>query len=569
VQHSLLRLAPGISAALLLALLSTAAAEPPRLTADLILIGGKVWTGDKQQPEAEAVAIRRDRIVHVGSTADVRALAGAGTRIIDLAGRRVVPGFNDSHLHLLSGGLSLVQVDLKDARDEAEFGKRLRDFDTRLPPGRWILGGNWDHDRTFAGKLPTAAMLDNYVPDRPVCIRRYDGHMALVNTRALRLAGITEATADPAGGVIYRLPDSKKPSGVLRDNAMDLVERLIPASEEAEIVEAVQSALAQARSLGLTTLQDMDGSDSPTRRRLLRILQRLNRAGQLTARIDLRWPLAALKDLTTLGIEAGFGSDFLTLGGVKGFVDGSLGSSTAKMFEPYLHEPGSRGVWVTPRGRLLQLIGDADRAGLSVAVHAIGDEANAELLDLFAETAKKNGPRDRRFRIEHAQHLRPQDYRRFHDQGVIASMQPYHVIDDGRWAEGRIGAKRCESSYALRSLLDAGARLAFGSDWPVAPLDPLTGIDAAVNRRTLDGKHPDGWFPQQRISVTQTVEAYTAGSAYAAFQEKDRGTLRPGMLADLAVLSRDIFAEAQRDHIARTQVVLTVVGGKVVFERKP
>ncbi len=569
VQHPRFQLAPGVTVLLLLAWLPVVpAADPPRLTADLVLVGGKVWTGDQHLPEAEALAIRRDRIVHVGSTADVRALVGPSTRVIDLQGRRVVPGFNDSHLHLLSGGLSLMQVDLKDARDEAEFGKRLRDFDRRLPPGRWILGGNWDHDRTFAGKLPTAETIDRYVPDRPVCIRRYDGHMALVNTRALQLAGITETTADPAGGVIYRLADSKKPSGVLRDNAMNLVDRLIPAPSEAEIAEAVQSALTLARSLGLTTLQDMDGGDDLTRRRLLRTLQRLQRSGQLTTRIDLRWPLAAQKDLTALGIEAGFGSDFLTLGGVKGFVDGSLGSSTARMFEPYLHEPGSRGVWVTPRGRLLELIGAADRAGLSVAVHAIGDEANATLLDLFAETAKTNGPRDRRFRIEHAQHLRPQDYRRFHDLGVIASMQPYHVIDDGRWAEGRIGAKRCESSYALRSLLDAGARLAFGSDWPVAPLDPLTGIDAAVNRRTLDGKHPDGWFPQQRISVARTVEAYTAGSAYAAFQEKDRGTLRTGMLADLVVLSRDIFAEAERDHVAKTQVLLTVVGGKVVFERK-
>ncbi len=562
--------AAGLLAAFLLLLIPfSAAGQAPRLAADLVLVGGKVWTGDRQQPEAEAVAIRRDRILHIGTTAEVRSLAGPGTRVIELHGRRVVPGFNDSHIHLLSGGLSLVQVDLKDAADEAEFGKRLRAFDARLPPGRWILGGNWDHDRTFAGKLPDAALLDRYVPNRPVCIRRYDGHMSLVNTRTLQLAGITAATAEPAGGVIYRQADGKTPSGVLRDNAMGLVERLIPAPSEAEIAEAVQSALALARSQGITTLQDMCGSGSTTRRRLMRTLQQLHRAGQLTARIDLRLPLASARELTTLGVEAGFGGDYLTIGGVKGFVDGSLGSSTAKMYEPYLHEPGSRGVWVTPRGRLLELIGEADRAGLSVAVHAIGDEANAVLLDLFAETARQNGPRDRRFRDEHTQHLRPEDYPRFRELGVIASMQPYHAIDDGRWAEGRIGARRCSSSYAFRSLLDAGARLAFGSDWPVAPLDALAGIDAAVNRRTLDGKQPGGWFPQQRISVVEAVEAYTAGSAFAAFQEKDRGVLKPGMLADLVVLSRDIFAEAERDHIGKTKVVLTVVGGQVVYERSP
>jgi predicted amidohydrolase YtcJ len=255
------------------------------------------------------------------------------------------------------------------------------------------------------------------------------------------------------------------------------------------------------------------------------------------------------------------------IGGVKGFVDGSLGSSTAKMFEPYRHEPGSTGVFVTPPGRLREYILGADRAGLSVAVHAIGDRANAELLDIFAEVIKKNGPRDRRFRIEHAQHLRPRDYARFKELGVIASMQPYHAVDDGRWAEGRIGAKRCASSYAFRSLLDAGARLAFGSDWSVAPLDPILGIDAAVHRRTLDGKHPKGWFPAQKVSVAESIKAYTLTSAYAAFQEKERGSLEVGKLADLVVLSRDILAKAEREHIGKAKVDLTVVGGKVVYER--
>jgi predicted amidohydrolase YtcJ len=546
-----------------------AVAEEPRLpAADLVLVHGKVWTVDRARPEAEALAAWHGRILAVGSSEDIRRLVGHETRVLDAGGRRVVPGFYDSHVHLLGSGLRLNEVALKDAADEAEFGRRLRAFDAKLPRGRWLLGGEWDHDRTFAGRLPTAALLDQYIPERPALLRRYDGHMALANSRALQLAGITAETPDPPGGVIYRKAGSREPTGLLRDNAMDLVGRLVPATTEEEIIEAVRAALAEARQGGVTSMQDMDGSDPPTRRRLFRLYQDLARAGKLTARIELRWPLAEWKSLAALGVAAGFGDDWVRIGGLKGFVDGSLGSSTAKMFAPYLHEAGSTGIFVTPLSRLREGIEGADRAGLPVAVHAIGDRANAELLDIFAEVSRKNGPRDRRFRIEHAQHLRPEDYGRFKELGVIPSMQPYHAIDDGRWAEGRIGAKRSASSYACRSLLDAGARLAFGSDWSVAPLNPLLGIDAAVNRRTLDGKHPEGWFAEQKITVAEAVEAYTRTSAYAAFQEKDRGSLEVSKLADFVVLSRDILAPAERDHIAETQVVITVVGGRVVYDKR-
>lgn len=283
--------------------------------------------------------------------------------------------------------------------------------------------------------------------------------------------------------------------------------------------------------------------------------------------MDVRYPIGAPRELTALGAEANFGGPFVRVGGVKGFMDGSLGSSTAKMFEPFKNEP-TTGVFVTPPDLMRAQIRTADAAGLSVGVHAIGDQANNVLLDLFADVQKANGSRDRRFRIEHAQHLRPSDYGRFKQLGVIASMQPYHVADDGRWAEGRIGAERCKSSYAFRSLLDAGAVLAFGSDWPVAPLDPLPGVYAAVTRRTLDGGHPNGWVPEQRISVAEAVTAYTRGSAFAGFQEHEKGTITPGKLADLVVLERDIFAPTEQDRIGDTKVDVTVVGGKVVFERK-
>ncbi len=537
-------------------------------TADLILVNGKLWTVDPARPKTQALAVWRDRITAVGTDAEIRALAGPATKVIDVHGRRVVPGFYDSHVHLLSSGLRLAQVALKDAADEAEFGKRLTVFDQKMPRDRWLLGGEWDHDRTFNGQLPTAKLIDKYVPDRPVFLRRYDGHMGVANTRALKLAGITAATADPSGGVIYRKPNSKEPTGVLRDNAMDLLDRLIPEPSEAEIVEGVKAALTEAAQCGVTSVQDMDGSDAPTRRSLFRLYQQLARSGQMTLRVDFRWPLALWEEVAKLGLQADFGNDYVRIGGVKGFMDGSLGSSTAKMYQPFVNEPGSMGVWVTPREKMRDRIIAADKAGLSIAIHAIGDQANAELLDIFAEAIRVNSPRDRRFRIEHAQHLRPQDYVRFAEWGVIASMQPYHAIDDGRWAEGRIGAARCASSYALASLRKAGAKLAFGSDWSVAPIDALLGIDAAVNRRTLDGKHPGGWFPEQKITVAEAIEGYTMGSAYAGFQEHDRGSLTPGKLADFVILSRDILDPVERDHIAETAVMATIVGGKIVYEKR-
>ena len=551
---------------LLLAALSPAA--EPVVAADVVFVGGKVWTVDAAQPQAEAVAVWHGRVLKVGTDVEVKALVGPKTTVVDLKGRRVVPGFHDSHVHLLGGGQSLAQVDLKDAKDEAEFGRRLKEFDEKLPPGRWLVGGNWDHDRAFGGQLPTAATVDRYVPTRPVFIRRYDGHMALANTAALKLAGVTADTKEVPGGVVFRLPDGKTPSGVLKDNAMSLVGRLVPEPDFGAVAEAVVAAQRHAAEVGVTSVQDMDGSGAETRRRLLRVLQQMNHEGMLTCRVDLRWPIGAQREVAAIGAEWNFGSDWVRIGGVKGFMDGSLGSSTAKMFEPFEGEPRNTGVYVTPPDTMRALIRSADTAGLNIAIHAIGDEANAVLLDLFADAAKQIKTGDRRYRIEHVQHLRPSDYPRFKALGVVASMQPYHVVDDGRWAEGRIGPKRCASSYAFRSLLDAGAKLAFGSDWPVAPLDPLPGIDAAVNRRPLDGKHPDGWFPEQRITVAEAVEAYTMGSAYAAGQEAGRGSITAGKLADLVVLSRDIFDPAERDKIGDTRVELTVVGGKVVFERK-
>ncbi|MGH7134110.1 MAG: amidohydrolase, partial [Pirellulales bacterium] len=376
-------------------------------------------------------------------------------------------------------------------------------------------------------------------------------------------------TADPPGGEIHRDEATERPTGILRDTAMSLVSDNVPPTGDDELAEAVRAALELASRLGVTTLDDMAGDGRAERRHLLQLYQQLARQGRLTARIHLYWALEDWGDLAELGMEADLGTEFVRLGGLKGFIDGSLGSSTAKMWQPYLNEPQSTGIFVTAPGRLGEWIHKADASGLAVAVHAIGDRGNSTLLDLFAAAAEKNGDRDRRFRIEHAQHLRPDDFARFAQEGVIASMQPYHAIDDSRWAEGRIGAARCASSYAFRSLLDHGARLAFGSDWPVAPLDPLAGIDAAVNRRTLDGDHPDGWFPGERISIAEAIRAYTLDAAYADFSDERTGSLVPGKLADFVVLSRDILAEDQRSTITDAKVVMTFTGGKIVYQAEP
>lgn len=535
---------------------------PSKVIADLVIVNAKIWTVDPERPEVEALACWKGRILAVGSTTEIRTLIGPSTQVIDARGRRVVPGFHDSHCHVLGSGMRLSQVALKDVADEAEFGKRLVQFDNQLPRESWMIGGDWDHDRAFGGRLPTAADLDKYVPNRPVFLRRYDGHMALANTIAMKLAGITAETQNPIGGEIYRNPNTKQPTGLLRDNAMNLVERLVPTPSSQEIAAAIKAALHEASVNGVTSMTDMDGSDEATRRLLFRHYQNLARQGTLGCRIELRWPLSLWQELVKVGVETDFGNDYVRIGGVKGFMDGSLGSSTAKFFEPYINEPNSTGIFVNPRQQMREWIGQADLAGLSVCVHAIGDQANGDLLDIYEEVARANGPRDRRFRIEHVQHLRPVDYKRFAAIGVVASMQPYHVIDDGRWAEGRIGPLRCASSYAFRSLLDQGAKLAFGSDWSVAPLSPILGIDAAVNRRTLDEKHPGGWFPAQRISVAEAIEAYTLGSAFASHQEKERGSIIPGKLADVVLLSRDILNPSETDHIAKTKVLMTVVGGQ-------
>lgn len=532
--------------------------EAQMVAADLVIINAHVRTMDEGRPEAEAVAVIGNRIVAVGSTAEIKRLVGPNTRVIDAGGRLVLPGFNDAHVHFISGGFQLANIDLRDAATPQEFAERIRRFSEKLPKGRWITGGDWDHERWPGAPLPTKELIDPFTPDRPVFVNRLDGHMALANSYVLKLAGITRATPDPPGGQIVRDPRTGEPTGILKDAAMGLVYRVMPEPSFEEKLEAARRATDYAASLGVTSVQDMSaGAD-------VGVYQALLERGELKTRIYAVSPLPQWERLKAVGVRAAFGSPMLRIGGLKGFADGSLGSTTALFFEPYNDAPNTRGLATDEMPHMLERVRGADRAGLQVMIHAIGDRANHEILSIYEQVARENGERDRRFRIEHAQHLRAQDIPRFGRDHVVASMQPYHAIDDGRWAEKRIGPERIKTSYAFRSLIDSGAVLAFGSDWTVAPLNPLLGIYAAVTRRTLDGKNPNGWVPEQKISVEEAVRAYTVGSAYAEFAEKEKGRIAPGMLADMVLLSEDIF-RIDPVEIEKTRVLLTIVDGRIVY----
>ncbi|MDW8168537.1 MAG: amidohydrolase [Acidobacteriota bacterium] len=546
---------------LLLTMLLMADIGAFREEAELVLLGGRVWTGDPQQPHAEAVAIGRGRILAVGSAEAVRAWIGSRTHVLDVRGRLVLPGFIDNHTHFVNGGFQLLSVDLRDARDPQEFARRIAERAKALPPGRWITGGNWDHELWPGAPLPRKEWIDPHTPNTPVFVTRLDGHMGLANSLALRRAGITRETPDPPGGTIVRDPQTGEPTGILKDAAMELVYRVIPEPSDSEYDEALRAALREAARVGVTSIQDItEWAHWP-------VYRRARQRGELTVRVYARTPIPEWERQREVIAREGPGDEWLRFGGFKGFVDGSLGSTTALFFEPYTDAPQTSGLLhgqMFPEGIMKQRIAAADRAGFQCSIHAIGDKANALLLDIFEEVIRENGPRDRRFRIEHAQHLRPQDIPRMARLGVIASMQPYHAIDDGRWAEKRIGRERCKTTYAFRSLLDAGVRVTFGSDWPVAPLNPLLGIYAAVTRKTLDGKNPNGWFPEQKITVEEAVRAYTVWGAYAEFAETVKGSIEVGKFADVVVLSRDIFT-IPPDEIAQVEVLYTIAGGKIVY----
>jgi len=529
--------------------------------ADVVFINGKLWTVDEKRPAAEAVAVLGDKILAVGSTAEMEKFVGSQTKVIDLQGKRMLPGFIDSHTHFMTGGFQLQSVDLRFTKNEKEFARIIVERAAKRP-GKWITGGDWDHDNWPGGNLPTKELVDALTGQTPVFVNRYDGHMALANSYVLKLAGIDKNTPDPEGGTIVRDKKTGEATGVLKDAAMNLVYKHVPDPSTEEMLVAAMLALAEARKYGVTSIQDVSSAAD------VRVYQTLRDRGDLTARFHCRLPLTQWKHLSALGIRVPFGDSWIRVGSMKEFADGSLGSSTALFFEPYTSDPGTKGLAmdVILNGTLEQWGKEADRSGLQLSIHAIGDSANSLVLDLFEKIVKENPSWDRRFRIEHAQHIAPKDFKRFASLGVIASVQPYHAIDDGRWAEKRIGHERCKTTYPFRSFLDQGVTLSFGSDWTVGPLNPLPGIYAAVTRRTTDGANPNGWFPEQKISVQEAIKAYTISNAYAVFEEREKGSISPGKLADLVVLSDDILS-IDPARIESVSVEMTVLGGKVVFER--
>lgn len=496
-------------------------------------------------------------IAAVGTSADIARLAA--TTVIDGSGRMVVPGFIDSHVHFVDGGFALASVQLRDAKTKAEFITRIRDYARTLPKGAWVTNGDWDHTN-WGGDLPQRDWIDSVTPDNPVAVNRLDGHMILANSAALTFAHLTRDTKDVAGGAIVRDAQGGL-TGIFKDNAADLVYATMPAPPHAIEDRALDTAMAYVASYGVTSVVNMGTW------RDLAVFERAHNTPRMRTRIYAAIPLAQWAALRDTVQARGRGDAWLQIGALKGFVDGSLGSHTAAMFDGFSDKPSDTGFFVTPPESLYARTSGADKAGLQVIVHAIGDRAIATQLDVFERVATEDGPRDRRFRIEHAQHIAAKDMSRFASLGVIPSMQPYHAIDDGRWADTLLGADRASRTYAFRSLLDSRAPLAFGSDWFVAPPRPMEGIYAAVTRRTLDDKNPNGWVPAQKITVEEALRAYTRGGAYAAFNDGNRGTLEVGKLADFAILERDITTVPPVE-LRDVKVLRTVIGGRTAFERK-
>ena len=533
----------------------------PKPTATLIITNAAVYTVDKQHPTAEAVAIIGDRIVAVGSSAEIDVWHGPETKVIDARRKLVLPGFIDAHVHFIQGGAQLDQVQLTDAASPEEFAKRIAAQAKKTPKGEWILGGRWDETKWPKQELPTKELVDGVTGSAPIFVERYDGHEALANSAAMKLAGVDAKTKDVPGGVIVRNA-SGNPTGIFKDAAEELIYKAIPPISHEQRVRVARRALEHAASLGVTSVQHMNPEFAD-----VAAYSELAEKGELTTRIYAVPMETDWRDQAKVGIRHAWGSSSLRLGAVKGYADGSLGSRTAYMFEPFADDPGNRGLLsdeMHPPSAMRERLMGADAAGLQIRVHAIGDRAISMMLDIFGDIEKEHGYHDQRFAIEHAQHMAQKDFERFARLHVIASMQPYHAIDDGRWAEKRLGHDRARYSYAWRSFLDHGVTLAFGTDWPVAPLDPLQGLYAAVTRATLDGKNPDGWIPEEKITLPEAVEAYTMGAAFAEFQEKDKGSITPGKLADMVILSDNIFS-TKPEAIRNAKVETTIVGGKVLY----
>ncbi len=594
------------AAALLLALSAACAPPGPENPADLILVNGNVYTLDDTVPSARAIAIRGDRIAVVGSEDDALSLQGSETRVVDLEGAFVSPGFNDGHVHVESTGALIVGVNLLDVHEPVAFAERIEGAAGRLPEGSWITRGDWGaYEQWEAGSTgregeagaaegpftPHRDLIDAATPNHPVLVNRFDRSMFLANSVALELAGVDESTPVPSGGTIERGDDGRL-TGILTGSAVGLIRTaMTPKSFEQRLTE-VRAVLQEAREGGVTTIQDITSSDQ------LRAYQELKRRGELTARINIRPSLDNVTHTGGLGISKGFGDDWLRFIGYKAWVDGIMGGSSAMFYEQYDHAPGNFGAirqimlpegvenlamslgrdqayTEFPKGNLQVLIEESIATGIPPHVHAIGDKAVSILLDIYEAVLSENDmiDTDHRWRMIHAQVVEEDDFRRFGELNLVAEVNPYHISDDMRWMEERIGSERSRGAYAFRDLKDAGAVLVFGSDSPGTNaaryfLSPIYGLYAAVSRQTLGGDPAEGWFPGQRLTIEEAMEAYTRNPAWASFEEDIKGTLTPGKLADIAVFDTDLI-EAGREGPSRildAKVLYTIVGGEVVYE---
>ena len=591
---------------------SDARAEPPPSPAagpaDLILTHGRIYTVDAQKPWAQALAIRGDRILAVGGDKEIGALAGPRTRVIDLRGKFALPGFNDAHVHIEATGALLVGANLLDVHEPKAFVERVRAAAAQLPRGSWITRGDWGaYEQWSAGSsgntaqgsapagpfLPTRDLIDPVTPEHPVFLNRFDRSVYLANTRALELAHIDANTRQPAGGEIVK-DASGRPTGVLKGTAADLVRKVIPPIPFDQRLVQVRAVLQEAREGGVTTMQDITTAPQ------LEAYQELMRRGELTARILLRPSLDNVTHTSALGISAGFGNDWLRFIGYKAWVDGIMGNSSAMFFEPYTNNPKNRGQLrdimlpegregaaasmtatqhysAFPPGNLEKLVAASIATRIPPHVHAIGDQGVRILLDVYERVLGEAGriDSDHRWRVIHAQVVHPDDFARFGRLHLVAEVNPYHLSDDMRWMEERIGHERSRGAYAFRKLKNAGAVLIFGSDSPGTNaaryyLNPVYGFYAAVTRQTLKGEPAGGWFPDQRLTIEEAIDAATRAPAWASFEEDRKGVLRPGMLADVTVLDTNLIDVGHSNPAAllKAQVHYTIVGGRIVFERR-
>ncbi len=560
---------------------SAAQLSPLQPPADLVLSNGKIYTGLSAQPWASAVAIRGESIVAISGAAiaatdpdaEAKSWTGPKTRVVDLRGQFAMPGFNDAHAHLAAGAYVKLEVDLRGTKSVEEFQQRIRARLKEFRPGEWIIAPGWDHTVWPVKKFPSRQDLDAISTEHPIFSQRVDGHVAVVNSQALKIAGITRGTPDPPGGHIERDPATGEPTGMLEeDAAMNLVYERVPPFSEAQRLRAFALVMDEASRNGVTSMQDnsitsADDGDNYGWQNFL-VFQQLKRDGRQTTRVS-EWlpfslPVARLEEMRSAG---GTTDPWLKTGALKELIDGSLGSRTAALLAPYSDDPSTSGILRLDPAALMRMAVERDHAGFQIALHAIGDRANRIALDTFAAAEKANGPRDRRDRVEHAQIVALADFARFTSLGVIASMQPSHVLTDERWATDRLGPERIKGAYAWLTMEKDGVHLAFGTDYPVEPINPLRGIYACVTRELPDGGPLGGWQPQEKLPMDDCLRAYTAGSAYAEFEEKRKGTIAPGMLADIVVFPVDITRIPPRELLS-THVAMTVAGGRIVFEQQ-